>query len=519
MAFQTNVLRDGEWVTEFIDLQAVLRANSAPRPQRQRLARSPECGLLTRTVIDSPIVHQILPVRLRAENHVDVAFVGVSLFQTSPPVPYLLGPAGPSSLVSLLRAVTIEPAASPPLLRAAGVLAPGRCLDFNLLNTKQDRFIDIYELQRDGQLKKIIRKSDFGCRIRNAAVLGSIRRRNEDDDEDSFLTKAKAEDGDTPMDDFDGAGSRYGHSTFQLPPQLLLLVLETGDCVFLMLRQHADGSMGFVTSRFPAPSGNLAYPGFHLAVDPSSRYMALACARRFFVVYELESGENLSMRAARNEPLHPVKSHRPRAVQGVIHKMEFLHPRPEDDYHIILLLIIVKDDVSRMVTYEWEAGDDLKSVLAEEKDGHRLPKEHQMPLLLIPLTVRTAFLAISTKSIAVCKDILQGDPTFDDFPIQNHETSEFHHGRSEPIWTAWTRPYRESWYLTSHDHIYLAREDGVVSFLDIDSDNILGSTVKIIKSNCNISTAFCSLFDDFADILIMGSNSGAGAIWQVRSPL
>jgi len=302
----------------------------------------------------------------------------------------------------------------------------------------------------------------------------------------------------------------------RLAPQSLLLVLENSDCVFLSLRSGEGGELDFVISRFLAPAAPLVRLGFHLAVDPSSRYMAISCAEELFVVYELESPAALNRSYGRGEPLEYVKSYRPRAVQGVIQKLEFLYPRPADDYHIILLLIVVRAGKSRMVTYEWEAGDNLKNVFKEEKRGYRLPVEHQMPLLLIPLTVRTAFLAISQRSIAVCKDVLQGPPDFENFVLEDHEASEIHHGLDRPLWTAWTRPYRLPSYFEFRDYIYLAREDGLVTGLDIDSENILGATVKIVKSQCNISTAFCSLYDAYTDILVMGSDSGPGAIWQVR---
>jgi len=84
MAFQTNVFRGGEWVTETVDVHAVLKA-SAPKPlKKQRLLKPPECGVLTRTVVESQLVNSILPVRLRSCDHNDVAFVGVS----RPPVSF-----------------------------------------------------------------------------------------------------------------------------------------------------------------------------------------------------------------------------------------------------------------------------------------------------------------------------------------------------------------------------------------------------------------------------------------------
>jgi hypothetical protein len=79
MAFQTNVFRGGEWVTETVDLQSFLKSQAASKgPAKEPLLKPPRCGLLTRTVVESPVINSILPVRLRSPQNNDVAFVGVS---------------------------------------------------------------------------------------------------------------------------------------------------------------------------------------------------------------------------------------------------------------------------------------------------------------------------------------------------------------------------------------------------------------------------------------------------------
>ena len=66
-------------MTETINLQAVLKAGSSSQGQKkQRLLKPPQCGILTRTVVESHLVNSILPVRLRSPRHNDVAFIGVS---------------------------------------------------------------------------------------------------------------------------------------------------------------------------------------------------------------------------------------------------------------------------------------------------------------------------------------------------------------------------------------------------------------------------------------------------------
>lgn len=78
MAFQTSILRDGEWVTETVNLQAALKASAAPKATSPSLPVPPACGVLSRTIVESPIVQWILAVRLRSDTHNDIAFIGVS---------------------------------------------------------------------------------------------------------------------------------------------------------------------------------------------------------------------------------------------------------------------------------------------------------------------------------------------------------------------------------------------------------------------------------------------------------
>lgn len=85
MAFQTNVFRDGEWVTETVNLHAVLESQKAtPKGQTQPdLLKPPRCGLLTRTLVGSARANLILPARLRSPDHNDIAFIGVSVAGSS----------------------------------------------------------------------------------------------------------------------------------------------------------------------------------------------------------------------------------------------------------------------------------------------------------------------------------------------------------------------------------------------------------------------------------------------------
>lgn len=392
-----------------------------------------------------------------------------------------------------------------------------------MADLSQDHYVQISELRRDGQLHNINRKYDFGSRIRNAKVVGSSR----------VMVNGEEYATTEPVDDtFDMSDPEPFLRTPSsspgappLPPQLLLVVLETGDCVFLFLRPGDGDTTEFIALQHCVHSTRLVRPGFHLAVDPSSRFVAQACSKNMFVVHELESMHHLNDSYTRGLSLRPIVTSRPRTVNGVIHTMEFLFPRPQDPQHIILLLIVVKDGVSRIVTYDWELGDDLRRVLAEEKNGHVLPPQHEMPLMVIPLTVQSAFFAVSEGEIAYCADVLQGSPSFEPCEVHHAAPSEHHDGTDPPLWTAWSRPPRLYPYHRDKDFIYLAREDGVVIYLECDSDDILAASFYH-GTFCNVSTAFASLADEFDDgeglkngeSLVFGGDSGQGGVWRASCP-
>ncbi|KAM0557953.1 hypothetical protein ACHAPJ_005117 [Fusarium lateritium] len=456
MAFQSSVLRNGEWVTQTVSFQDALKASSvAPKTTSDPYPEAPACGILSRTIIESPVVHWVLPVWLRSRAHNDIAFVG-------------------------------------------------------------DRFVQISELRDDGQVHEIIRKADFGTRIRNAIVLGAPPEGGPDGTASGLV---KAEDTDVPMQDATKAYEADVHHT--LPPQLLVLMLETGDAVFLFIQERADGTLEFVTTRYESPK-NLQFLGFHLSIDPSSRYMAAGSAEGAFIVYELESLINMDSQFQRSGSFKPVKSTRIRLTQGIIHKMEFLHPRPEDDYHIILLLIIIRREaskqahVSRMVVYDWELGDELNTVFRSEK-GTPLPKEHRMPLMIIPLKVNTAFFAVSEHSIGIIKNAFTGQTLFDTLETHSPGQTRLHHGTAGPLWTAWARPFRLNKYLEKTDIIYLAREDGVIAHIEIDSADLVPSVTNLGTISTNITTAFTTAYDVFSDVFIIGGDSGPGGIWKLAA--
>ena len=81
MAFETSVLQNGEWTTRTLDVNTVLRhynqQDQEATANAVEIERGPVLGLLTQTIIRSPVVHWILPAKLRSPAKNDVAFIGV----------------------------------------------------------------------------------------------------------------------------------------------------------------------------------------------------------------------------------------------------------------------------------------------------------------------------------------------------------------------------------------------------------------------------------------------------------
>ncbi|KAI1493499.1 mono-functional DNA-alkylating methyl methanesulfonate N-term-domain-containing protein [Biscogniauxia mediterranea] len=375
-----------------------------------------------------------------------------------------------------------------------------------------DHCVQICELGQDRQFQDVAIKRDFNSRIRNAIVMGPPDYPISDNG-----TLVRSGGSDAHMMDSGSQSYEYLREDGQLFQQLLVLVLECGTLVFLYLRRTPIGSWEFVSSHHSIPGDRLVNPGFHMTIDPSWTYLTVACSENLFIMYRLEDIETLRLRQAQNQPLEPIKKTQARAVKGIIHKIEFLHPIRGNDRQVILLIIMIQSKFSKMAIYEWDHSESLEDVFAEEKTGHKLDDAYRMPLLIVPLVVGSAFLIITERITATCSDVLSGPPIFVPFDLADRENTLLHHGTHQPLWTAWTRPERKKEFHEHMDVIYLAREDGFINFLEIEDEAGIETSVSMGSVDCNIDSAFASVFDPFGDVLVAGGDSGPGAIWNIMA--
>jgi hypothetical protein len=341
-----------------------------------------------------------------------------------------------------------------------------------------------------------------------------------------FGTPIKDEaDDDVDIDMTDGhyRGLRPGDP--RLPPQMIVLQLESNDTIFLMLCKSESGEWRVVSNRHRLSNAMHRHqPGMHLAIDPSSRYLAVGCAEGSFSIQALYPRQELNRQYTQGSTLNLVESERRLLVQGVIIKMEFLYPSADDDQHIILLVIQIYKGKTRMLLYEWTTGGDLKKVHAHNRKGHSLAEGRQVPLLLIPLMIKSSFIVISESSLEVCNDILIGSPQFRevDSTIIDSPTS-LHHGTGTPLWTAWARPERLPYYNAEKDCVYIVREDGLIRCLELHTDDDLiqaDMNIGYFSSNCGAALAslnYKGTHGRSGDYLITGGDSGTGAAYLVSA--
>ena len=200
--------------------------------------------------------------------------------------------------------------------------------------------------------------------------------------------------------------------------------------------------------------------------------------------------------------------------------MEFLHPQKGDDDHIVLLLIVSKDGTTALIWYDWDASKTDLPDIPMKPLRRRIAQAEQIPLLLIPLTMSSAFMLICETRITVYKGILTGSVEAYQQDTLEHMESPEEPGSSKrlPLWTQWARPMRGKEHMSNNqDDVYLCREDGVVRYLRIDDSlpQMIDSSHGAGILKVNIDTAFASidLGVHHTDLLAVGGNLCNGGLW------
>jgi hypothetical protein len=310
---------------------------------------------------------------------------------------------------------------------------------------------------------------------------------------------------------------------YHLPPQILVLMLENGKLCFAFIEKKSPRyELELFMTTFDHPR-KVPYMGYHLAIDPSFRYIAAATPEEFLTVYELKSLEALTEEYRQFGTIQPVISTQTRVVNAAIHSVDFLYPRPQDDYHVIMVIVVCRMDQARnrawrILVHDWEVGESIRAVLSQQKMPLRLPELPDIPLFVVPLRFQSTFFMVFRSHVCLVKQALSV-PEYEFTPLPHMEKSDFHYGTGAPLWSAWARPFRRKSYMEKFDIIYLAREDGIVVHIELESSSLLHSATQIGSLDTNIGKAFTAGYDVFSDLLIIGGEPGPGGIWKVSQPV
>ena len=275
MSLQTNFFENGRWVTRNIDPYQARARNTEPQRKGQTasspfvLTDVPSIGLLTRTLVRSPVIKWIIPAMIRHKTKNDVLFITAASVQ-------------------------------------------------------------IKEIFEDYALKTIAIKDDFDAPIRAARVLGDPGELAHVDQSANRKSERNGEGVSENYWEYQDNGSRprppHSISVYSphIPPHIAVLALESNKLVFLCAVSRASDHPQFLCCQkeLPASPSPLEKLGEHIAVDPKSvlldleatlsdkarsRAIAVAAQEGIVYVYMLHSMDNMRTVLAEKSEFDPIK--------------------------------------------------------------------------------------------------------------------------------------------------------------------------------------------------------------------
>jgi hypothetical protein len=293
-------LIDGEWVSRPLDPYQIMAnarqddvemRDATPKPASQ----VPEYGLLSQTVIETPLSKLILPANIRHKNLTDVVVIG-------------------------------------------------------------EDYIRLKEIRDYGEIRYVASKTDFnGGRIITAKVFGDPRE----------VSATKGASLPLPQNYMKHGATRstMGGTQDVLPPEVVVLTLSNRSLMFIWAQHNAMGTVAFVqkTVRLPAGSSRFDRLGTFLAIDPKRRAIAVAAHEGRFILYKTKPMERWRRESkVANEITAPIEDERIISIQGQIMHMDFLSSGGvQDDYHVVLLFVVVVEGRTRLTCFDWDCRQDL----------------------------------------------------------------------------------------------------------------------------------------------------------------
>ena len=514
--FTTHVLQNGVYRGQNTDLAGMLaqvrRKQAASTAPVEAVQKPPFVGVLTRTISESPAAKWVFAAQLRSEGRRDV------------------------------------------------VIVRERSIEIKELVNNQEYF----ELADGYELQDVAFKRDFQARILAAKPIpldGSIVKLVRDPNARPSGWRAATSRPDAPTGLYattessnavmEGAGMTPNgsdmatrRSSAGLPPDILALSLRSGleDWLsFVFMTKNTEKGAEFVHFDRPLPSHNTheCRLGKHLAVDPFSRAIAVAAQTGLLTIFALKSreqmeSENLEGGLKHFNPL-VTGGEKTITVEGQIHRMEFLYPLPEDQNRVMLLLIMLVDGMYSLRRYDWDCSESIGNI-RPVVERLKIPPERELPHLLIPITPSAGVMLICGSHVLVYRNNPAGIEPAQDLDISSaaeDETEDLTASEGAPLWTVCARSPRLSDWWHTDDHFFLAREDGVIRFVQLQKRN---SQVKVTTCSSlgaldiSIDQGVAILnsggledglgqdeYSGSADILYIAGSMGDGGLYRFQS--
>ncbi|KAL1608505.1 hypothetical protein SLS60_003447 [Paraconiothyrium brasiliense] len=148
--------------------------------------------------------------------------------------------------------------------------------------------------------------------------------------------------------------------------------------------------------------------------------------------------------------------------------------------------------------------------------------DNRNPSLLIPVSRSTDFLLVQNENISVCKGVLAGPPITSKCPIPARFLKQLGRAsnRGKPMWVQWDRAPRNPDF--AKEAFYVAREDGAIIYVELGD---IGHSLEISDAGSwpyPIDTAFACLKADssefaqsYPDVLVAGGFGSDGHLCKV----
>ncbi|KAF2747871.1 hypothetical protein M011DRAFT_477037 [Sporormia fimetaria CBS 119925] len=366
-------------------------------------------------------------------------------------------------------------------------------------------FVHLKETLGDGSLRHITSKTDFQGRIVDARVFGPPASQQN--------TPTNREH----LNHYESATSRV--ETDDLPPELLVLTLDTGSLVILWTHQTSTGNVNFRQQIIPLRLG-FRY-GRLLAIDPKQRAIAVAARSGPLVLYETRDVDTWRDQSRTDKDVTLIRSERHVPLEGRIMHMEFLNSSVDEcGSHIVLVLVVAHAGRTQIVTLDWDARTGLNSYDPKRALRMNLDPEDAEPLLLIPLNDSPDFLLVCNHHISTYTNILSGvsRPAHrTELPRESSRPGHVAGSRIGPSWVQWSRATRNPGF--QKEVIYVAREDGLVLYLEIRPSKLLEISIagQLPQAVDRAFTCLPLRSHDHPDMLLTAGVIGDGCVTSIGS--